>query len=702
MSRRPTPLSDTHPLSSPLPEVTFTLTVCADADWEVVRLDGREAVCEGFSFTLEVACDDASRDPDALLDAAAELSIARGGHARAFSGVVTAVTDLGVAHRHRRARIVLEPEFVLLGDRVDSRVFVDRTAVEVVAEVLRRAELYIGRVDVHVTRALPRHERLVQYRETDLAFVARWLEREGIAWSVLHDADRGEVLVLTDGCAAWPQTPSLDGAAVPVDVAPGATASVESLQCWELRRTPALSAAIVADHDWSRPRFDPNAGRARPGRRVHRETSRGLAFGSYAADHGHAYAQDDAAAQASLRVEGSRARSGVATAESNVVGVGAGQRLRVERDGDAATWAVIAVVHRGHAPEVLAADHTSEDATDRYANTVECLSTETPFRPQRRTPWPRVSGVELAHVEGPEAGAPCTEFHGRVRVRFDWDERGEAPPESSCWVPVLQTWAGAGYGFTFVPRAGMAVAVEFIGGDPDRPVVAGAIYDGEHSHAEELPRHRSRSGIRTASLDDPRRYNELVFDDETHREEVYLRAQRTLREDVLGDHLASVGHDRTERVAHDHRITVGHDADETVHGMRRALVDGDDVLTTLADRHETVVGRQSTVAGRRSVVVGDVDGLAPAPGCDRVDVALDHLLRAGRDIVLEAEHSITLRVGQSCLVIDRHQVSVYAPHEVLLRNGAHARVEVRTHSVEVHDACGGNLVLEGGFARLNT
>jgi len=378
-------------------------------------------------------------------------------------------------------------------------------------------------------------------------------------------------------------------------------------------------------------------------------------------------------------------------------------------DGDERAMLVIAVTHSGHAPEVLTERADGREDGERYANTAVCIPGAQRFRPERVTPWPRVSGVELARVEGPDPHAPATECHGRVKVRFRWDERGESPSRESCFVPVVQAWAGARYGFTFVPRAGMEVAVDFVGGDPDRPIVVGALYNGENRHAEELPRHRSRSGIRTASLDDVTRYNELVFDDETHREEVFLRAQRNLREQVLSDHIATVGHDRTERVGHDHgetigrdhRIHVGRDEDQVVEGMRDAVVHQHDTLTVHGNRVETVIGRESIRAESRSVTVGDVEVQALASGCQTVDVGVDHRMKVGQHVTIEAGASITLRVGQTHIEITAEGIRMIGLKSVHLGTNRGAMVEAHGDDVRMHSRMGANIKLHGLRADIN-
>lgn len=731
MSRQPSnsqhlidALENTRAARSPLPEATFAFKVLAEERWQVVRFEGREALSEGFEYTLDLATTDAEMAPEDFLDCAAEFTIARGEHTRTVSGVVRAASDLGVAHGHRLARAVLVPELWCLSERFDSRVFVDRNAVELAREVLRLADLYVGRLDVFVDRPLPKHEYLTQYRESDLDFVKRWLEREGVTFFVRHDAERGEVLVLTDHAEPWAETPTLDGRPVLLAGSEGATHAAETFRAWRWDRRATITAAVVADHDWTRPTYDPNAGRARTGRRVRRECATGVAFNGYDLKESHAYSQDDAGAQASLRMEGARSRSRVATAKGNVTGVGAGQRLAVEGvDGDDRAVLVVAVTHAGHAPEVLTERADAREDEARYANTVVCIPAAGRFRPERVTAWPRVSGVELARVEGPDANAPATEFHGRVKVRFAWDERGERPEMMSCFVPVVQTWAGARYGFTFIPRAGMEVAVDFVGGDPDRPIVVGAVYNGENNHAEELPRHRSRSGIRTASLDDVTRYNELVFDDETHREEVFLRAQRNLREQVLSDHLATVGHDRKETIGHDHKLHIANDESNFIGRSRDTVVQNHETLTVQGNRTELVVQYEAISAGRRSVTVGDTEAPAPEAGCQNIDVAVDHMLTVGatlttschdrsdstvnewranaNEIFIEAAQSINLKVGDTTFVINEDGIRMYGKNAVHLGTGRGAMVEASGGEVHMHSREGANIALMGPLAKIN-
>src|SRR5262249_44782585 len=145
--------------------------------------------------------------------------------------------------------------------------------------------------------------------------------------------------------------------------------------------------------------------------------------------------------------------------------------------------------------------------------------------------------AETAVVVGPEPGAALTpelasarniytDAHGRIKVQFHWDLEGRRDDKSSCWLRVSQPWAGAGWGAQFMPRIGMEVVVTYLGGDLDRPLVTGCVYNATHTPPFALPENATRSGLRTQSVPSGHGANELWFEDGDGREQVYLHAQR--------------------------------------------------------------------------------------------------------------------------------------------------------------------------------
>ena len=159
---------------------------------------------------------------------------------------------------------------------------------------------------------------------------------------------------------------------------------------------------------------------------------------------------------------------------------------------------------------------------------------------------------------GPSDQEIWTDAYGRVKVQFHWDRRGTRDGKSSCWVRVAEVWAGARFGALHLPRIGQEVIVEFLEGDPDQPIVTGRVYNADNMPPYALPEHKTQSGIKSRSSRDgtPENFNELRFEDKKGAEEVYLHAERNLREVVENERLTEVGANRTETIGGDQTLTV--------------------------------------------------------------------------------------------------------------------------------------------------
>ena len=192
----------------------------------------------------------------------------------------------------------------------------------------------------------------------------------------------------------------------------------------------------------------------------------------------------------------------------------------------------------------------------------------------------------------------CTDARGRVRIQFHWDREGASDENSTCWVRCVQQWAGEGHGAIFVPRVGSEVAVTFLDGDPDRPVVVGCLYNGTNPPWLDLEQDETRSGWRTGSSVAGAGYNELSFEDRKGHEEVHLRAQRNLREVVLNDHTTRVGRDQTNRVDRDQKESVGQDQLLSVERNRQKVVEKVEVNTIGLDRLTEVARMDAVTVGR--------------------------------------------------------------------------------------------------------
>ncbi len=183
-----------------------------------------------------------------------------------------------------------------------------------------------------------------------------------------------------------------------------------------------------------------------------------------------------------------------------------------------------------------------------YDCSFECIPSSVRYIPARVTPWPVMRGTQTARVVGPENEEIQVDRYGRVKVQFDWDlqgfEAGQAKrfgADSSCWIRVCQGWAGGQYGIMFIPRVGQEVVVDFLEGDPDKPIIIGRVFNADHMPPYELPKEKTKSVIKTNSSKDGHGCNEIRFEDLKDKEQLFIQAQRQMDTRVKASHFHTVG-----------------------------------------------------------------------------------------------------------------------------------------------------------------
>jgi type VI secretion system secreted protein VgrG len=367
------------------------------------------------------------------------------------------------------------------------------------------------------------------------------------------------------------------------------------------------------------------------------------AIGSYDQDTA-TYQQHNTRRLARVRLEEHRTRDHVGQGRSNVHAITPGYAVAVaghERPTLDRRYLVTRVEHTGQAWHTLPAEilksprarqiladmglplgATGDDPTalqDRYVNRffthrLEGMETSAPFRPERVTPRPVIEGPQTARIVGPAGEDIHTDKHGRVKVQFHWDRVGREDENSSCWIRTAQNMGGAGWGFVFIPRIGMEVVVQFIEGDPDRPLVTSVVYNGENPTPYGLPEEKTKTSLKTWSTPKTGGYNEMRFEDAAGKEQVYVQAERDMDTLVKHDETLTVQRHRTKLVQGDEFNTVEMNRVSkvvqndtlTVDGNREAEVHGPtgDTLTVDNDQEVKVGGSQSiTVSGSQSTTV---------------------------------------------------------------------------------------------------
>jgi type VI secretion system secreted protein VgrG len=615
--------------SSPLPEVRWSFSagrVTPDA-WYVVNLDAREAMSEVYRARVVLIMESGGGGLDELLGKPALLTTARGGLTRDLKGVVAEVEELGTTAQHRFVRVEVVPSLWLLSQRSDCRIFQEKNTAAIVRAVLASAGVYRGPGELVIDGALdamaPR-EYTVQYQESDLDFIRRLLEDDGIPFYFKHDGEAGETFVLAGDEHAWAKVATLDGGAIHAMETGTLTASTEGFQWFDERHALRPSSVTLRDFDFTRPRakLDMTARHGQGSRALYEYPARSTIT---AYDRGaHAYKTHNTARLAKLRAEEHQTRMHRGHGDSYVTGMMPGLRFSLaghERPELDRAYLVTAVDHSGHdwnaIPEEVRASRRfkkllrgagihgpdAEHGEERYNNRVEVHRVDdnpasVPVRPARVTPRPLVEGPQTARVVGPAGEEIHTDEHGRIKVQFHWDREGHENQDSSCWIRVAQNMSGGNWGFVFIPRIGMEVVVNFLEGDPDRPLVTGCVYNGENTPPYSLPAHKTRTTIKTWTSPQDGGYNEIRFEDAKGAEQVYVQAQRDMDTLVKHDETLTVQRHRTKHVMGEEFNTIDKNRITQVHENDSTTIDQNKTLEVFQSSQESVSQNKSVQVGQ--------------------------------------------------------------------------------------------------------
>ncbi|MCX4248122.1 type VI secretion system Vgr family protein [Paraliomyxa miuraensis] len=620
---------------------------------------------------------------EGLLGGRVVLELARGIHGRTVHGIVLeAELVRGVEGSEVEPMVELHvvPAFALLGLSRRSRMFQGQCVVEIALAVMGPvlAE-HGGLVCVDRLRRLhPPRDFCVQYRETDLDFVLRILADDGI--TVLFDHDAGtETVVLVDANEVLPNAgrePLEDDDRSPPRI-PFVGQDVDELPFEGIAALGRQSR--LRRRKWTATAWDWQV----PGMSVRSETSTidPAAVGEWwEANEGRfdeaAAAEGLAADRMGRRVQLQRGRDHATATRlracSNVIGLRVGSVFELLEGPDdelGDQWVVTAVRHEARAEgprelggEAIAraedlralADDTSEadGLPFMYGNDLECQPLRAHVVPPRLTK-PRAVGMQSAVVTGPPGEAIHTDRFGRVRVRMLWDEQEHEGEPTSCWLRVATPWAGDDFGAVFIPRVGTEVLVSFIAGDPDRPICCACVHDGVAGPPYELPGHATRTVLRTRTIAGEG-FNELSFEDLAGAEEVFLHAQRNLREQVLAHHCTEVGRNQTLAVEGSRIARIGKDDTTITAGEHRHIVSGK-ATARFRGGYAVHVGEVATPAESASAPM-DTEPEAPAGGFE---------LRSVEPIVFCCGSS-RLELRPNGIVLRAPRISVECPSAALV------------------------------------
>lgn len=563
--------------------------------FEVRRFQVAERMSSLFEVHLVAVCENPDVDFEDTIGHPMRFAM-RSRQDRTWTGVCSQLQQIAVEEGGLSTyELTLVPTLWLTTQRRNYRMFQQKSEVDIVLDLL--GEWGISSKQ-KLTGTYKKRKYRVQYGESDYAFLCRMLEDAGV--SFYFDAESNESqLVLDDG-------PQGNAARAPIYFRDHPTvADLEHVTNVRVGGRVRPGKYTMRDHDYRRsPAYNLSAS-ASGARGVEEQLERfhytpgAFLFesekgeSSPVADDRGKYRVDEAegAAIAQRRLDAKRASARVVSFETNTL--------------DPAPGTVVSFLDhpRGElGPEkrhlVIESMLSGTHAGD-WTHTCTAVSAETQYRPPLATPKPRAIGVESATVVGPAGEEIYTDEFGRVRVHFHWDRESKMNERSSCWVHVSQPWGGTGFGSTNLPRIGQEVIVDFLGGDPDRPIITGRVYTNLQKTPYKLPDNKTQSGWKSQSSPGggAANYNEIMFEDKKGQELVRMQAEKDLNKLVKHDENVTIGNDRTKQVGHDDGQTVGHD--------RTRQVGHDESVTVGNDRTRMVGNNESIMVGNsRSMSVG--------------------------------------------------------------------------------------------------
>jgi len=496
---------------------------------------------------------------------------------RYINGFITHFSQGEPKHGFATYHATISPWSWLLTRTSDCHIFQNKTVPDIIQEIF--AKHSFAEFELRLSATYREWEYCVQYRETDFNFISRLMEQEGIYYFFEHERDK-HTLILVDAPNAHEVI--MNYAEIPY-YPPDSTVvrDHEHIGSWGINKQIQPGTVALDDFNFKKPRADISALKQKD--QGHQASL--LELFDYPGEYTES---GESNFYSNVRLEELHSQYETIHGSSNTRGLTAGKLfslIKHHRQDQNRDYLVTSVSHT--AQQDLFSSSKEQGTPFIHNNHFEVINSQVPYRTQSNTPKPTIQGVQTAIVVGPAGEEIYTDEYGRIKCQFHWDRYGEMNQDSSCWIRVSQMWAGKGWGHIALPRIGQEVIVDFIEGDPDRPIITGRTYNADNMPPYPLDAHKTRMTIKS-DTHKGEGFNELRFEDEAGREEVFIHAQKDQNNVVLDNETTKVGTNRSETVGANERIDIGGSRNETVGGSESVTIQGKRTETIQKDQTLTV------------------------------------------------------------------------------------------------------------------
>lgn len=618
------------------------------------RMTGTEALGELFEYTVEMYSERKDIDFGAVLGKKLTVKMEMPDDSkREFSGIVTRFTSSGGFGAFTSYTAQVRPWLWLLTRTSDCFIFQELSVIDIIKKVCQKPA-YGGLAVLDTGLLEQTYEKLpycVQYRETDFVFLSRLMEHFGIYYYFKHEGGK-HTMVLCDSYRGHSKTPKYEKIKFATDASRDRYGD-ERISSWQATGEIQSSSVSLNDFD-----FERTMGSISGGLRVKETIPAAFKQPAYEQyDYpGYHVTAAEGKNLAKARIESLHGQCEAITAHSNARGLTCGALFTLEEhpraDQNKDFLITMAAYH-------IESDEFNTSQSNQphqvFKGNFTLLGKEHRYRPPMTCPWPYVHGPQTAMVVGKSGEEVWTDKYGRVKVQFHWDREGKNDEKSSCFVRVAQSWAGKRWGTMFIPRIGMEVVVEFLEGDPDRPIITGCVYNSDTMPPYDLPANQTRSTIKTNSSKGGGGFNELRFEDKKDAEEIFLQAQLDMNTVIKRHETQKIG------------FLAKEPGNQTVE---------------IKNNQKLEVGKDQTIHVKEN---------------QKVDIDMDQKVKIGKTSVTEAITSLELKVGGSSIKLEPAKITIKSTQ---ISISADATAEFKA-GAKMDINGGGMLTVQAGLVKIN-
>lgn len=482
----------------------------------LTKFTGREGLSVPFGFELDIVSENHNVKFEDIIGKNATVSvILADGDKRFFNGIISRFAQ-GMAGEEDKSihfscyTATMVPWLWLLSRTADSRIFQQLSVPDIVEQIFTEKGFLDYKLLLDDT--YEQKDYCVQYRETDFDFISRLFEKEGIFYFFEHDEGK-HTLVLADAPDKHKHCPKQETARCQISA--GGWTEEDVITNLEWTQEIRVGKYTLNDYNFEIPSADlkveaPSTIELGPGEREIYDYP-----GSYAK-------RDNGDRLVNIRMQEQESRITTITGSSVCRAFTSGYKFDIQdyhrEDINEKSYVLTSLSH--NASQAISSGDVEPDFS--YVNNFVCIPHDVPYRPSLITSKPVIEGAQTAIVVGPAGEEIYTDEHGRIKVQFHWDREGKKDENSSCWIRVSQIWAGAGWGAMHIPRIGQEVIIDFLEGDPDRPIITGRVYHGANTPPYTLPDEKTKSTIKSNTSPGGGTANELLMEDKSGKTQVVL------------------------------------------------------------------------------------------------------------------------------------------------------------------------------------